>query len=192
MKDPGEPGLPGWTITLTPGSLSTTTGANGNYCFGPLAPGTYTISETLQPGWVQTFPSGPGTYTVTVPPSAANVNFGNCRPNAVFNCVPPQLSEICGIKFNDLNHNGVKDPGEPGLAGWTITLTPGILTTTTSATGSYCFTGLTPGTYTVSEVQQPGWTQTLPGGPGTYTVTVPPSATNLNFGNCQHPLGAVC
>src|SRR2546426_7780858 len=25
-----------------------------------------------------------------------------------------------GVKFNDLNANGVKDVGEPGLAGWTI------------------------------------------------------------------------
>jgi hypothetical protein len=25
-----------------------------------------------------------------------------------------------GIKFHDLNANGVKDEGEPGLAGWTI------------------------------------------------------------------------
>jgi len=192
VKDPGEPGLAGWTITLNPGNLITTTSANGTYCFGPLAPGTYTVSEVLQQGWLQTFPSGPGTYTVTVPPSAANINFGNCHPNAVFNCVPPQLSEICGLKFNDVNHNGVQDPGEPGLAGWTITLAPGNLSATTSATGSYCFTGLAPGTYTVSEVPQQGWTQTLPGGVGTYTVIVPPSVTNVNFGNCQHPLGAVC
>ena len=94
----------------------------------------------------------------------------------------PQLSEVCGIKFNDLNGNGVKDPGEPGLAGWTITLSPGSLTTTTGANGNYCFGPLSPGTYTVPEVQQVGWTPTTPPG-GTITVTVPPSATNITFGN---------
>ena len=30
--------------------------------------------------------------------------------------------EISGLKFNDLNGNGTKDTGEPGLAGWTIVL----------------------------------------------------------------------
>ena len=192
VKDPGESGLPGWTIALTPGSLTTTTDANGNYCFGALAAGTYTVSEVLQSGWTQTLPGGLGTYSVTVPPSVANLNFGNCHPNAAAACSAPQLSEICGMKFNDINRNGVKDVGEPGLAGWTITLSPGSSTTTTDANGNYCFSLLAPGTYTVSEVPQSGWSQTLPGGPGSYTVTVPPSVTNRNFGNCQSTLGVAC
>jgi Concanavalin A-like lectin/glucanases superfamily/SdrD B-like domain/GEVED domain len=192
VKDPGESGLPGWTIALTPGSLTTTTDANGNYCFGPLAAGTYTVSEVLQAGWTQTLPGGPGTYTVTVPPSVANLNFGNCHLVAGTTCAPPQLSEVCGMKFNDVNANGVRDPGESGLPGWTIALTPGSLTTTTDASGNYCFGPLAAGTYTVSEVLQAGWTQTLPGGLGTYSVTVPPSVANLNFGNCHPGAGTTC
>ena len=30
--------------------------------------------------------------------------------------------EINGVKYSDLNNNGVRDPGEPGLVGWTINL----------------------------------------------------------------------
>ena len=33
------------------------------------------------------------------------------------------VGQIRGVKFEDLNGNGLKDTGEPGLAGWTINLT---------------------------------------------------------------------
>src|SRR2546422_8619336 len=32
----------------------------------------------------------------------------------------PYTTLFRSVKFNDLNGNGVKDPGEPGLSGWTI------------------------------------------------------------------------
>lgn len=104
-------------------------------------------------------------------------------------------SEICGIKFNDLNGNGMYEPllGESGLGPWTINLVFGTppnvvdLQATTDASGNYCFTGLAPGTYHVSETLLPGWIQTFPALPGTYTVIVPPSVTNINFGNKLAP-----
>jgi hypothetical protein len=34
-------------------------------------------------------------------------------------CAPSKKS---GTKFNDLNNNGKKDPGEPGIIGWTVVL----------------------------------------------------------------------
>ena len=79
-------------------------------------------------------------------------------------------SEIHGAKWNDLDGDGVRDKGEPGLSGWTVFLDTnqnGILdsgerSTTTGADGSYSFTGLSVGTYTVAEVAQSGWTQTCP------------------------------
>jgi C1A family cysteine protease len=82
----------------------------------------------------------------------------------------PELGEIQGTKWNDVDGNGVWDDGEVGLEGWTIYLDQnqnGILddneaSTVTGADGSYAFTDLEAGTYIVAEVQQEGWEQTYP------------------------------
>lgn len=93
-------------------------------------------------------------------------------------------SAIMGMKFNDLNGNGIKDAGENGIAGWHIKLNNG-QTAVTDAFGNYVFQGLGPGTYVVSEVNVAWWTRTKPSGAGTYTVTVttPKVTSNLDFGN---------
>ncbi len=100
----------------------------------------------------------------------------------------PPTGSITGTKFNDLNGNGLKDAGEPGLPNWVITLTDrnGVMTTqTTDGSGNYNFSGLSPGTYTVGEVLQSGWTQTMPGGIGTYTVSLnlAQNSNGNDFGN---------
>lgn len=98
---------------------------------------------------------------------------------------------ISGMKFHDLNCDGVHDPGEPGLPGWTITLNNG-MTAVTDVFGNYTIP-VPPGTYVVSEVQQPGWTQTYPARPGTHTVTVG-TGTNVtaDFGNGDCPCPDCC
>jgi hypothetical protein len=75
-------------------------------------------------------------------------NFGNFP-------IPASLS---GGKFVDGNQNGMRDPGELPVGGVIITLTgtndlnqPVNLQTQTAADGSYSFTGLRPGTYTLTE-----------------------------------------
>jgi uncharacterized repeat protein (TIGR01451 family) len=97
---------------------------------------------------------------------------------------------VSGAKFNDLNGNGVRNTGEPGLANWTIKITDSsgnTQTTTTDSAGNYSFTVPAPGTYTISEVVQTGWTQTAPTPvvPGTFSVTVSGGqvVTNRDFGN---------
>ena len=53
--------------------------------------------------------------------------------------------------------------GYPGLANWVVELTGTVTaTTTTDASGTYVFTGLPAGTYTVCEQVQSGWRQTWP------------------------------
>lgn len=50
-----------------------------------------------------------------------------------------------------------------GLGNWCVELTGAVVATAvTDASGSYVFTGLPDGEYTVCEVLQSGWTQTFP------------------------------
>jgi len=193
-KNENEPGLPGWTITATNTgtgvSVSTTTDANGFYYFNNLPPGTYTISEGSQGGWTQSIPGGSGTYTVTL--AAGQViqkDFANCRR-------VEELGKITGRKIYDTNCNG-KNDNEPGLAGWTITATNtstgATVIAVTDASGFYSFSNLPAGTYTLSENPQSGWTQSIPGGVGTYTVTLAAGQSiQRDFANCKKNAETEC
>ena len=83
---------------------------------------------------------------------------------------------ISGLKFNDLNNDGIQQPGEPGLAGLTVfldlnhdgTLDPGDPRTTTDLLGNYIFWNLAAGTYTVRQVVPAGATAT----PAVHVVTL--------------------
>lgn len=65
QRDEGEGLLAGWTIfldadadgTLDAGERSVVTGADGSYRFDDLLPGSYTVAEVMQAGWMQTAPS---------------------------------------------------------------------------------------------------------------------------------------
>ncbi len=84
----------------------------------------------------------------------------------------PSTAEIHGTKWNDLDGDGIRDAGEPGLPGWTIYLDlngdgthqPSTEPSqVTDASGDYSFLNLAAGTYVVGEVMQSGWDQTFPG-----------------------------
>lgn len=182
-----EPALPNWGIQLqgVGQMLITQTNPDGFYCFHGLADGDYTIAETLQPDWVQTFPDPAtgtgGTHIVFIQggQSRDNIDFGNHSS--------PRLPGLFGSKFYDRNNNGIWGSQEPGLQGWVIELTDGttVWTTTTGIGGHYFFTGLVTGTYTLTEVAQAGFTQTVPISPSHYVVNFVPtqSIMDLDFGN---------
>ncbi len=181
---PKEPGLPGWTIELYYKGTqiaTATTGPNGAYSFSSLGPGDYEIHEAVKAGWTQTSPPN-GFHVIKLPPNSAVVarDFGNHKS------APPASGSISGIKFDDKNGNGVKNPGEQGLSGWTIKLaTPaGVLTATTGGNGAYSFSKLAAGTYVLSEVPRPGWLQTLPRS-GAYIINLKPGGkrSGCDFGN---------
>ena len=193
-RDSGEAGLSGWTIymdqnqnsVLDSGEMSTVTGSDGSYTFENLIPGTYYVREVQQENWTQTT-ANPAGITVSSGTVATGVDFGNQRVE--------QLNSVSGMKFNDMDGDGVQDAGEPGLEGWTITLSgPVSMTTQTDVDGLYEFTGLPDGTYTICETLQSGWAQTFPTsgadcGDGTMGHTVAggqgSSSINNNFGNMQ-------
>jgi len=79
---------------------------------------------------------------------------------------------ITGRKWADVNCNGQVDAGDTVMRNWKITLNPGGISVLTDVTGVYSFPNLAPGTYTVTETNQAGWTPILPNGAGSTTVTV--------------------
>ena len=77
----------------------------------------------------------------------------------------PSTGAIEGTVFEDLNLNGRRDAGEPGLSGATVELWQGDVRLgqqVTSGSGSYRFEGLAPGIYTVKEIDPPGYLSTTP------------------------------
>jgi len=84
----------------------------------------------------------------TVTTYGNNVGLGNC-------CESTGMIE--GYKWIDRNHDNIFEYGE-GLPGWTFTLNPGSITVTTDQFGYFYFPNLAPGTYSVSEQLQSGYT----------------------------------
>jgi uncharacterized repeat protein (TIGR01451 family) len=122
LKDDGEPGLPGWTITLRIYDLkaktinyttrTAITDENGNYIFNNLSSGSsfaYVWGENLQAGWVKTFPTtsgifqGFGSYIAQLGDgeSLTNMDFGNMETDTT----PPQI-------FNQLISGGTRMQGQ--------------------------------------------------------------------------------
>jgi hypothetical protein len=91
---------------------------------------------------------------------------------------------LCGIKWNDLNHDGIHQSTELGLPNWTIQLSNG-QTALTDQFGNYCFSKLPPGPYTITEQAQAGWVQMLPKTPPSYSLAVGAATATggLDFGN---------
>lgn len=165
--DAGEPLLAGVTIWLLDGSgtrlISTQTNSSGQYEFAGLQPGTYGVEQIQPAGY---FDAGNQVGTAGGQLSGFNkitqaiLGSGVNGKNYDFWEVEPV--SLCGVVYEDLNQNGVRDDGEQGIGGVTLRLLDenGQFTGTTvitSADGTYCFTGLRPGTYGVEEVQPPGY-----------------------------------
>ena len=197
-----EEGLGGWTMNLYKGYdckgeavRSGETDDHGNVVFENIVAGKYSVNETLQSGWSTTTPV---CQNIEVEPTETkNVNIGNVI-----------LTDIYGVKWNDINGNGKRDceddrdTCEPLLSGWTINLfkwnqegeysEPFKTTLTDSDEGKgYGFEDLLPGKYLVCEVQQEGWIQTYPLNQmdNCYEISLPTEVEpEYNFGNTKDPL----
>jgi hypothetical protein len=181
----GELGLGGWTVyldldndnvfdtgepsTVTVTNTSTTTpptGAlTGTYSFDAyLDTGTYNVRQVVQAPFTQTTPTtNGGDYRITVSTRGQDfngVNFGNRMAPGT----------IRGTKFLDLDADGTRDAGEPGLAGIMFfvdvnnngRINVGEPAAVTGADGSFVIPNIQPGTYPVREILAGGYVPTLP------------------------------
>jgi hypothetical protein len=113
---------------------------------------------------------------------------------------------ISGHKFHDRDRDGVRDADEPGLAGWTMTLSRdrsdagqgigGVATAVTNGDGYYEFPldGHYPGAYAVTEENRADWTRTT--NPARHTIEVHAGIADQrfegnNFGNVETTADAV-
>ncbi len=125
-----------------------------------IKPGNYVVVQTVEPpGYIDGLESTggvviPGTIGTDTIPIVFN---GSTSTDNDFGEL--QAASVAGNVYVDTNNNGIKELGEAGIAGVTVTLTgtndlgPVSLTTTTAADGSYIFNGLRPGTYSIKETQ---------------------------------------
>jgi hypothetical protein len=167
VKDVGDPGLPGWDITIQgtgflgePIDETVTTGDGGyweyqkDYTYNKwtlLVPAELTICEVLQEGWTQSYPD-PVCYNRTIEPASlaevGDLDFGNWQPVDV---------TACKVRDLDGEEGGETVP----VPGWMVSLTEEgsvVDTQPTGADGCYTWPDLTPGiTYDVHEESKAGW-----------------------------------
>ena len=154
---------------------------------GGLSPGRYTYYAQATDDRGAAGPARSTTHTIRAP-----VNQGG-TPGAPTGGTTTG-GAISGVVFHDLNGNGAREGDEPGLAGWRLFLDTdrdgqpdaGERVVTTDAAGSYRFTGLAAGAYSVREVIQAGYIRNAPSN-GSHAVTLAAggSATGKNFANSR-------
>jgi hypothetical protein len=195
---PGDDGSPAQNIVVSDAgctSAPTMTGGdtNSDMRLDSTETWTFTCSFTV-PTSHGSGETDPITNTATV--SGQDFD-GDALPNDTSNTVSVDLvhSAISGRKFLDLDADGVQDPDEMALRGWTINLFRDsnsnstfdqgtdtlVATQVTDFAGNYNFTDLVAGTYFVREVVRVGFTQTSPA--RDLTIVGDDSQTGQDFAN---------
>ncbi len=183
-QDSGEKMLANWSFTVKGPNTNKTvkTGSNGQVTVTGLKDGNYTVTETLKTDWEATT-SGGIKQTKKMAGKDLVFVFGNkkiVKPNPRF--------EIIAKKYEDANANQLRDEEELWLSDWSIRVTGEGITREflTNGDGEVVFRDLPAGTYSVSEQQKTGWTNTTP---LVQSVTVNTEAGDgyVEFGNKQNP-----
>lgn len=175
QRDDGEEGIAGVELMLT--SISTGmvsipthafTQSDGSYCFEGLAPGEYQVVQAVQPhGYVDgidtagTVAGVPTGHAVNPGDQILGVKLNSGASGIEYNFGEFKYSSISGWVYHDLSNNGVRETGDPAIAGVELQLFNAqgelVATTSTDAEGKYQFGQLVAGTYRVVEIQPDGY-----------------------------------
>ena len=175
VQDTGDQGISGVSVVLSAAQRATavasvTTNSDGFYRFADLQPGNY-VAEVIPP---PRFTPTTAIARTTVLPSggSVSVNFGFQSQGAV-----------SGKVFEDANGDRVQQVSEIGLGGVRIVLSSSLvtITLTTSADGSYGFSDVQPGAYTVIEEDPAGYVSTTPN--SVDVLVASGGAASANFGD---------
>ncbi|MBI3193807.1 MAG: S8 family serine peptidase, partial [Ignavibacteriae bacterium] len=159
-KDTNETGLGGALVKISGTKTdSTYTNADGSYLLDSLSVGNFSITITPPVGKKLLFPSN-GSYGIAID-SSKLVQTGK-------DFVIVEYGTVQGSMFEDIDGNGTKQPGEPGLENWKAKL--GSLSALSDVDGNFMFSTVDAGSYTLSESLHTGWVKTTP--TGNYSVSL--------------------
>jgi len=178
IQDSGEPGISGITVKLFDCSnnlmSTTTTNSTGKYKFEDVMPGNYYVQFFAPTGYLFTqknqgtdkkkdSDADPITGKTTCFELKAGQN-DMTWDAGLSECITG--AKVCGLVFNDVNANGIKDAGEVGIANVVIKLWGTsanlIATTLTDVQGKYEFLNVVDGQYHVQEIDPDGYYSTTP------------------------------
>ncbi len=143
----------------------TRTDTTGHYRFEQLLPGEYQIFQQTPDGLIDG-PKRVGTIDGVpvgrvVGDSIVEISIASDQTGIDYNFCEYEPASLSGWVYHDQNNDGIRDPGEPPIAGVTIHLSDSsgevVASTTTAADGSYRFTDLHAGVYTLNQVQPDGF-----------------------------------
>ncbi len=187
IQDAGETGVNGVSVRLlnadgtqalndfdVPYEFVTRTGEDGDgfYLFTGVRPGQYIVEFSTPSGYVFTQPNEGGSAdkdsdagTGATPNATEDFRLDGGQFKLDVDAGLIKLGSISGSVLIDQNGDGIVDSDDTApVFGVTVSLlnTSGtvVATTTTQADGSYSFTGLLPGSYTVRETDLTGWVST--------------------------------
>ena len=164
--DPNEQPLEGVLIQLQNDAgqvvAETRTDTDGRYTFEGIEPGDYTVIEHTPDGYLEGG-AKPGSLggTSEGPNRIGEVTLASGEVAVDYDFCERPPSEISGIVYVDQDADCIRDTGEVGLGGVLIELIDEsgqtVATTRTDADGTYRFTFLPAGVYTVRETQPDGY-----------------------------------
>jgi len=168
---------------LDPGEPTQVTNSAGLAIFTGLPPASYLVRQWLPGGETQTAPSQSSGYT-------ANLSASQTQYVGPFNTESTQTGSISGSIFLDTNGDGLQDAGESNASSASVYIDSnqdGVydisdISATETASG-FTFNNLTPGTYIVRQILNPGYQQTAPAAGAGLTATVTAGQTTpISFG----------